>query len=533
VLAHLLSLNAGTQFSRDFDLHPGISVQEYRKRIPVAGYELIRPYVDRVARGEHSALLGRDNRLLMFAVTSGTTSESKLIPVTEQFVRDYRRGWQSWGIGVYDQHPALKQLNIVQISSSHQRFHAADGTPCGNISGLVAAMQKRIVQSMYSVPFQVVNIHDAEAKRYLVLRFAVADPYVGMLITANPSTVLQMAEVLQLRAEDFIRDIHDGTVVGASLSEQDQGRFRRALRPDRRRAQQLQQLIRSDGQLTPAGVWPVMKALGVWTGGSAAAYIPRLQQYFPGVSVRDHGLHASEGRMTMPLQDGTSAGLLEIQTHFFEFIPIAEAESANPTALEAHELEEGQEYLILLTTSSGLYRYNIQDVVRCVGFFGATPLLEFRHKGAHISSITGEKIAESQVVEAVQRACQSTGCSLRLFTMTPEWSEPDLPGYTLYVDSKHGYSEAFTRDSSALQKDILAQAVDRALREINVEYREKRETERLRTIDCIELDSAVWTQFTRFRTSRSGGSLEQYKHPCLLPDPQFQQLFRTACGLRS
>lgn len=58
VLRRLLRLNSGSQFSRDFGLSPGMSLEEFRRRIPVSGYELIRPYVDRVRNGEHSALLG-------------------------------------------------------------------------------------------------------------------------------------------------------------------------------------------------------------------------------------------------------------------------------------------------------------------------------------------------------------------------------------------------------------------------------------------------------------------------------------------
>src|SRR5690606_8640302 len=99
---------------------------------------------------------------------------------------------------------------------------------------------------------------------------------------------------------------------------------------------------------------------------------------------RDHGLHASEGRMTIPLQDGTPDGLLDIESHFFEFIPESEAASSQPTVLQAHELVPGESYFILLTTASGLYRYDIRDVVQCTGYLHTTPLLRFLHKGAHI-----------------------------------------------------------------------------------------------------------------------------------------------------
>ena len=518
LLTDLLRLNQSSRFSRDYGLSEQTSLQEFRHRVPVADYELIRSYVDQVACGDHQALLGSKNKLLMFATTSGTTAASKLIPVTERFLNDYRRGWQSWGIGTYSDHPALQKLNIVQISSSHQKTRTADGTPCGNISGLVAAMQKRIVRSMYTIPAAVAEVADAETKRYTILRLALADPWVGMQITANPSTLLQLYEVANSCAENLIRDIRDGGISRVNLPAAQLREFKRRFRSDPQRAAILQRIFERHGFLRPRDCWPMLQAVGVWCGGSAAAYIPKLKQVFEGIPIRDHGLHASEGRMTLPLQDDCASGVLEIQTHFFEFLPVAESSSSQPVVLEAHELQEGAEYFILLTTSSGLYRYNIRDVVRCTGFFGTTPMLEFRHKGAHMSSITGEKLAESQVVEAVNEAVQKLGLSLNLFTLTPEWGAP--PGYVLFVQC-----ESATDAQNSMRLDHCAIQVDECLARSNLEYREKRESGRLAGIRIRSLPADQWASFTTSRQSRSGGSLEQYKHPCLLPDPEFHGLF--------
>ena len=542
VLRGLLELNQESQFSRDYHLSPSMSLDDFRRALPVADYELVRPYIQKAAAGDHQALLGASNRLQMFAVTSGTTSESKLIPVTDRFLNDYRRGWQMWGIGTYSEHARLQKLNIVQISSSHRRFATADGTPCGNISGLVAAMQSTIVRTLYTVPFAVAEISDPEAKRYTILRMALADPYVGMLITANPSTLLQLLDHANQHAEALIRDIRDGGLQGCDLPAAVRGSLRRMLPASRSRAQLLESIVHEHGGFRPKLCWPMLGVLGVWCGGSAAAYIPRLKQQFDDVPVRDHGLHASEGRMTLPLEDNSSAGVLEVETHFFEFIPVGESESPRPVVLEAHELEEGREYFILLTTSSGLYRYNIQDVVRCMGFFGSSPILEFRHKGAHISSITGEKIAESQVVESVRNACSLTGLSPQIYTLTPCWGEP--PGYTLYVGRLNQISSSgpvagagggggrVAATPDVVMQSEFARALDQDLCHRNVEYGEKRQTGRLQMIRLRELPPDAWKSFTNARQSRAGGSAEQYKHPCLMPDPQFEEKFLKACGLR-
>jgi len=520
-LQRLLALNSSSQFSKDMGLTGSLSLAEFRQRMPIVDYEFFRPYVDRMQTGEHGALLGDQNRLLMYALTSGTTAESKLIPITEQFLKDYRRGWQHWGIAVHQDYPLLRYLKIVQISSSHNRWLTPDGVPCGNISGLVTSMQKAIVRKLYVVPAAVAKIDDPAAKQYAVMRFALAEPLVGMFVTANPSTLLQLCRDADLRQGDLIRDIYDGTLSVDGIAGDVASNLRRYAKANPVRAQQLEACLNRSGRLAAYDCWPDAQCLGVWSGGSAGAYMPQLRQEYGNLNVRDHGLHASEGRMTIPFESETSAGLLDIESHFFEFVSVDEIDSSSPIALAAHELQRDQDYYILLTTSSGLYRYNIRDVVRCVGYWGSTPLLEFRHKGSHISSITGEKITESQVVAAVREACDERGIRLTQFTVTPIWGDP--PGYTLYVSAAEKIAEPVLGG--------LAELLDRCLGKLNCEYREKRDSGRLAEMKCVALSDSFWQCLKQSRLTASGGSVEQYKHPCLMPDPAFERRFHIAAGI--
>src|SRR5206468_6711794 len=134
--------------------------------------------------------------------------------------------------------------------------------------------------------------------------------------------------------------------------------------------------------------------------------------YYGNTPTRDIGLIASEGRMTIPMADGTPSGVLDVTSHVFEFIPEEEGESPNPTVLSAHELQEGRTYYVLMTTAYGLYRYNIFDVVRCTGFFNKTPLVEFLSKGAHFANITGEEVSEYHVTTAMGEVLRDMNLNL-------------------------------------------------------------------------------------------------------------------------
>ena len=127
-------------------------------------------------------------------------------------------------------------------------------------------------------------------------------------------------------------------------------------------------IVERTGRLLPKDYWPNLDFLSNWMGGTMRAYLRGYPEFFGETPVRDVGLIASEGRMTIPIEDGTPAGLLDIRHHYFEFIPEDQADREEPETVEATELVEGRNYFIVLTTAGGLYRYNISDLVRCVGY---------------------------------------------------------------------------------------------------------------------------------------------------------------------
>ena len=80
------------------------------------------------------------------------------------------------------------------------------------------------------------------------------------------------------------------------------------------------------GRLLPKDYWPNLDFLSNWMGGTMKAYLRGYPEFFGETPVRDVGLIASEGRMTIPIEDGTPAGLLDIRHHYFEFIPEEQAD---------------------------------------------------------------------------------------------------------------------------------------------------------------------------------------------------------------
>jgi hypothetical protein len=510
VLRDILTFQADTAFGRDHRFADAKTIDEFRRRVPVAGYDYVEPYLDRVRKGETNALLA-DPRVLMFALTSGTTASRKYIPVTPQYLADYRRGWNLWGLKVFRDHDKVKMRPIVQLSGDWDEHRTEAGIACGSVTGLTATMQKRIIRWLYCVPPCVGKIKDPAAKYYVALRLSLPRS-VGMIIAASPSTVVNMARAGDRDKEFLVRDLADGTLSRhVDIPEDVRAALAGRLRRHPERVNELEAIISRTGTLYPKDYWPNDCLLGNWTGGSMGAYLRHYPRYFGRPLIRDVGLIASEGRMTIPLANDSPSGVLDVTTHYYEFIPESEADSRRPTVLGAHELREGGRYFILLTTRYGLYRYHIYDLVRVTGFHNATPLIEFLSKGSSISSIAGEKLSEYQVTHAINETLRELDVTLTAYSLAPCWDD-EMPYYGLFLE-KGDLSE----DDAAK----LADRLDNRLSSANIEYASKRDTRRLGAVRPEWVAPGFWQEWDRSRLSRSGGPPEQYKHPCLITDPQF------------
>jgi hypothetical protein len=505
LLHSLLAAARDSAFGRDHSFPAIRRYEDYAARVPIRSYPDLAPYIDRVRQGEVGALFAPGERVLMFALTSGTTAAPKYIPITPRVLKDCRRGWNIWGLKALLDHPGCMLRHILQVTSPMNEEAAPSGVPCGAVTGLLAATQKRLVRKYYTSPLEAAAIGDSTVKYYTLMRLAIPRD-VAWAVTANPSTLLALARVADDHRDALIRDIHDGTLSPPGpLEDPIREALRGRLAPDPACARRLETIVRRTGHCYPKDYWR-LGFIAHWTGGTLGLYRSLFPPYFGDVPARDIGLIASEGRVSVPLEDGTADGVLSVSSQFFEFIPAGEYGTDRPAVLRSHEVETGGEYFLVLTNASGLYRYDLGDRVRVTGWLGQAPRIEFLCRGAHTSSLTGEKLTEDQVVMAMERICPSVGEERVNFVLSPRWGE--VPHYRLYVE----------RGAAQADGD-LAIRLDRALSEINLEYAAKRNTLRLGPPQAVALPPRALADRDRLLRQRRLRHAEQFKHQYLLPQP--------------
>ena len=512
VLMAKLRRNRDSDFGRKHRFDVVRSVDDYRRALPLSDYETFRPYIDRCIAGDVQGLFGPGTRIHMYALTSGTHAQPKYIPVTDEFLHEYRMGWRVWGTCTYQDHPRAFRHRILQITSSWRERHTDLGVPCGSISGFNAYMQPWIMRGRYLPGLIMHEVTDPVAKYYLTARLTVGRP-VSMICTANPSSVLSVVRCIEENTEVLIRDIRDGSVrADIDVPQHVRASLQEILRADRKTARRLEEIVSRTGELLPLEYWPDLAVLANWKGGTVGLYLRDYPRYFGTLPVRDIGLLATEGRMTIPVSSEGAGGVLDVDSHFFEFIPLEQLDKPNPDTLLATQVEPGKSYGIVLSTSCGLYRYNIGDVVRVEGFWEKAPIITFLSKGQHTSNLTGEKLTEHQVVEALTLLSREVEGLPEHLVISPEWGTPAR------------YCVTAERDSAEkVNWGIALKILDEHLAALNIEYAGKRESGRLGlpVVNLIPPGSFVRLREEHLRSV--GGRREQYKHVYLVPEVDFHR----------
>lgn len=496
LLRRILTRQAETAFGRQHRFQVLRTFDDYRRAVPIQSYEDLRPYIE----GQEQT---REPRLnadppLLYAQTSGTTGKPKLIPILSDTARGIRLYQRLFAFAQYQGAPGVYQGKTLVIAGATIEGHLPTGTGYGAMSGVMTDSLPWAIRRKSCLPDAVRGLADYGQKYRHIAACALAEPSLSVLATPNPSTILKLLEVIRREYPELIEALSSrrGHAGAAPVPLP-------AASPAR--LSHLRALIGQEDRLTLASLWPSLRAVVTWTGGNCALLIPKLTALLPqGAAIIEMGYLSSECLGSLNVDVVRNRCVPTLHEQVFEFVEAHHWERDQPPTVTLDQLEEGRKYSVIVTTSNGLYRYAMNDIVEVTGRFNQTPAIRFVQKGKGVTNITGEKVYEHQVIQAVEDVAKSVGTSCEFFMML---ADVDECRYRLYLEPPP-------------DEPCLERMVDERLAGLNVEYKAKRESGRLQLLHVCLLEPGTGEAYKRHCLQNGQREAQfklvrlQYAHEC-------------------
>ena len=499
----IISRNVGTEFGEKYSFKNIKTISDYRKAVPIKDYTGFKPYVDLMIKGKENILVA--GKVNMFGVTSGSTAAPKFIPITRHFTVEYHNSHLIWMYNMVKSRSDSVIGSIFTMVSPATEGLTEGGIPYGSSSGKQYRDQSIPIRALHPIPYSAFLIDDIQSKYHVALAFALGKD-IRVVNSVNPSTLVMIAKILADRGEMLVEDLAASQFNNIPSSKQNlRSVLSKRLKPVPDRVDFLRDIIKRNGTLTPKAVWPNICAINTWQGGNAPFYLSKVSSLWGSAPQRCFGLRATEGMFSIPLDDFTASAVLAVNGHFLEFIEDGCEVKEDSATLLAHELEVGKRYRVVITTSSGLYRYDLGDVVEVTGMRKNTPEVAFLHKAGGVLSITGEKVYEDQVVDVMSFVSTKLDYDIVGFSVTIEIAENVR--YALIVELSHLPDDAWNKK--------LIDMFDSELKKQNIEYRDKRASGRLHKPVLVIIKSGSYEKHRDLLVSK-GRHDGQIKPPHLL-----------------
>jgi len=512
-LLSIIRKNENTEYGKRYNFPSISTVSDYQKQVPVIKYENIMEDVERILAGEKNVLTAESP--ILFNKTSGTTGKPKYIPVTPTCKNhEHREATMTLLYHLSLANPCIRNGLILSLVSPAVEDYTKNGIPIGSTTGTIYRDMPEIVKRNYVIPYEVFEIKDYLAKYYTIMRISM-EKDVSAVCSANPSSILKICEKGNEFSDQIIRDIRDGTLSkNFELEPAIRNKLEKQLKPNQNRSRLLEKIkTEHNGILKPADYWPNLGMIGCWKAGTVSHYIEKFPEWFDmdgdgHLKVWDWGYLSSEARCTITISEQENASVLAVSNNFYEFVNIDDVD-ANPdkpslwTFLTAEQLQDKKEYYIFITTTGGLYRYNINDIVRVEGYYNKTPKIVFLRKGQGMTNLTGEKLSVNQVIEAVQHATREVGLADSYFIVE---ADIEKSRYTLNMELSANIPEEKGR--------AFIVSFDDYLKQVNIEYKSKRDSMRL-GIPVLHVMRQGWHDRYQKQLVKNGKNTFQMKTPVL------------------
>lgn len=437
------------------------NLEEFKSTIPIRSYDQYKGWIKRAEAGEKNVIW--PGEIKWFAKSSGTTSDrSKQLPVTEEFLKQghYKGGRDLLSIycNQVPNAPLYSGKHLI-IGGSTTLNENNQGSYVGDLSAIIVKNLPPWVE-MRRTPGRSITLHDDWNVKVKLMAEKVVKEDVRILAGVPSWMLVVCKEVLKI-----------------------------------------------SGAKTLDEVWPNLW-LYMHGGVGFEPYRKEFERLIPSSNLSYmETYNASEGFFGIQDELGRDdMALLLNHGVFYEFIPMSDydASSEFPATLQLQDLEIGKDYALVISTSAGLWRYDLGDVIRIT----STDPYRFKIVGRTSSfiNVVGEELMIAQTEQALATVASKHGVDIKEFTAAPRFDNSS--GKPL----GHQWLVELQDHTSSVSADLFAQDLDAQLRTVNSDYDAKRTGDFI--LECLHLEFApadtfeVWLQ----KKNKLGG---QHKIPRL------------------
>ena len=418
LLKNLLQQSSSTEWGKVHGYATITSKEQFAKQVPVSTYETFYPWIERCLKGEQQILWHSD--IHWFSKSSGTTNaKSKFIPVSKESLKEcHYKGGKDLLTLYFDNVPNSKlfQGKSLAVGGSCSPNPYRNNSQVGDISAVIMANLPTWAQYARTPSIETALMNEWEAK------------------------IDRLAEEC---SKENVSNL-SGVPTWAVLL--------------------LEYMLKKSGKKNMLEIWPDFECF--FHGAvSFHPYKSVFQKFFPSEQVHYmETYNASEG--FFGVQDDLSRDdLLLYLDHgiYYEFIPIDEIDSEFPKTISLDQVQLNESYALVISTNSGLWRYNVGDVVR---FTSVVPYrIKITGRTKHYINVFGEELVIENAEMAIAKACEQTNAVLANFTAGPIYfNEENKGGHEWII-------EFVTEPADKNQFTVL---LDQFLKDLNSDYEAKR-----------------------------------------------------------
>ncbi len=521
LIKNILKLQKDTEYGKRYNF-AALTVAEFQTIHPLTTYENYREVIEDIANtGNFSQLVAEP--IILFQETSGTTGKSKLIPRTKslqstlqkpfQAVNAIARSYYLKGRAYATDSRGLALANAQPLKSTPSGIPKGTGTSGGIRQS--KSFQK-IVSLNFSSPVGIFLIPDYKTAYYCHILFALLEPKLSYITANFASNVLEALQILEREWPQLLNDIYQGELnPNLSLDIATRKELQSRLKPSPEKSNTLRTEFEKGFSGIIPRIWPQLSYIQCITSGSLQLYKESLKFYAGEIPIYSSNYGASEawiGCNLEPQLDST-AYVMTPHTAFFEFIHISQIDADQPTTVNLASLNVGESYEVVVTTVAGLYRYRMGDIVKCVGYYNQSPMIEFSDRQGSLLNISGVKVSESEIFAAITEAIKIFGDDCKIIDYTTSIDVSSFPlRYIVYLEVSKRFE---TIPDLILFRDKFEQVIY----DLNVRYLNTREANIIGApeIKLVERDSF---KMLKNQIVSQGISETQFKMPRLLKNAE-------------